>query len=229
MKKPWLGPRSGERSNSKRNVLFTDDHRARSISPRRNDIRSRSPTLGPHKSEITHTNQEGILRRSSFLTRVVEGSAERRRYSRTTYLSNIGSVTETYKRNSIIDGGAPYSTTGLEEVCELCYALSIDVRIDHPRMGYQHGWGKLCSEPRTAVGTWYLHTLDSNGNPTIIPFDVLPGRSPMIIGLELEGYSNTISLSKTNTVTFERPNIDSKARIFYIYHAEDETGCDRKW
>lgn len=209
-----------------------DDRKGRYQSPPRCTIRSRSPTPMPSHRKRDHVNNQGILKRTTYMTSVIpEGDQDLQEngVSKSSLLSNFRRDRRTTARNPIIDGGAPYNTAGLDDICKFCDALSIEVNIEKPRMNYKHGWGNNCSDAKSVIGTWYLKIQYVNGNPTTIPFDVIPGSSPMLVGLEIEKYSDSITSSTPHTITFQRPSEDSKPRKFYTYHDKDETGCERKW
>lgn len=57
-------------------------------------------------------------------------------------------------------------------------------------------------------------------------FDLVNGKSPLIIGLEVKRYSVTSNIGVNKTLVFKRPT-DKNCKKINIYIAQDETGNDR--
>lgn len=115
--------------------------------------------------------------------------------------------------NPIIDTGAPTSTGGTEEAAKLCQILGIQLNLSPPRAIYQHGWGTECAQAQHIRHTWYLTLFDINGLPTTIAFDLVNGSSPLIIGLDVKRFGNTINIGREKVLQFKRPQ-DNRIRTF---------------
>lgn len=140
---------------------------------------------------------------------------------RTSLLSKLSSENNLIGENRIIDGGAPFRIAGIDQISRLCDAMSLEVKVEPPRMNYHHGWGKSCADAKPVIGTCYMHTTDVQRKPTEIPFDVIKGNSPMIIGLEVERHSNSVSMTQPQNFTFLRRDVDTQSSTFYKHHAKD--------
>lgn len=108
----------------------------------------------------------------------------------------------------------------------LADALAIPLKLATPRKRYKHGWGTNCADAREVIVTWYLTINDRNGNATTLPFDLVEGRSPLILGLDVKQYSNTLNRQDPPVIEFQRPS-DTAVRQFEIYQAKDEDGNPR--
>jgi len=128
--------------------------------------------------------------------------------------------------NPILDEGAPNSTGGIEEATALCDQLGRELTLDPPRAQYMHGWGTNAAEARPVTCTWTLVVRDIRGKPTAIPFDLVSGSSPLIVGLHIKRHSDTINRDEQSFITFQRPS-DAEKRTFNTYIAPDATGNDR--
>lgn len=69
---------------------------------------------------------------------------------------------------------------------------------------------------------------DVQGKPTTIPFDLVNGSSPLIIGIDIEKYGNTHNRGEKKYIAFRRPQDKSKI-IFFTYIAKDGNGDERSW
>lgn len=90
-----------------------------------------------------------------------------------------------------------------------------------------HGWDLNCADARPIINTWYLMASDRNGRPETFTFDIMDGKSPLIIGLDLKRYAITDNLASTPCIRFERPQ-DSEDREFITYIEQLRiitTGC----
>lgn len=70
--------------------------------------------------------------------------------------------------------------------------------------------------------------MDINGRPTALPFDVVEGGSPLILGLDVEQFSNSENIGSPKTITIMRPTIDTEPRKFFTYIGQDQTGSERR-
>ena len=60
----------------------------------------------------------------------------------------------------------------------------------------------------------------------MIPFDLVNGRSPLLIGLDIKRYADTLNRTSPSSIIFQRPE-DTTQRIFHTYIAADQEGNDR--
>lgn len=89
-----------------------------------------------------------------------------------------------------------------------------------------HGWGTACADPKPIKGYWQLTIMDMNNYPFTLEFDIVNGRSPLIIGLDSAQYADTCNLSRPNTFSIRRPQ-DRQIYNLHTYTAHDDTGNNR--
>lgn len=130
--------------------------------------------------------------------------------------------------NPMMDEGAPTSIGGLNNAARLSDALGMPLQLSQPKSVYRHGWGDGCADPKTVVATWHLRTSDMNGKPTIIPFDIVEGESPLILGLDVKRFADTINLAQPSILKIKRPS-DKAERHFHTYLDKDINGNLRTW
>lgn len=130
--------------------------------------------------------------------------------------------------NPIIDTGAPTSTGGIEQATKLCQALGIEFQLSPPRTVYHHGWGSQCEKAKRIRNTWYLTIFDVNGLPTTMPFDLIQGSSPLIVGMDIVKYANAKNIESKAFIEFKRPT-GNQARKLFTYIQPDGNNDDRLW
>lgn len=128
--------------------------------------------------------------------------------------------------NPILDDGALTSTSGIENATALCDALCIPLDLDPPRAHYFHGWGDTAENAKPFIATWTLVINDIHGRPTSLQFDIVEGTSPMILGLDVRKYCNTMNRTNPPTVCMKRP-MDVQERVFFTYIAADDDTNER--
>jgi len=64
---------------------------------------------------------------------------------------------------------------------------------------------------------------DVRGNPTTFVFDMVDGKSPLIVGLDVKKHSNTMNIERLSTVIFKKPS-DTLNRDFLTYIANENGG-----
>ena len=138
----------------------------------------------------------------------------------------MGSFQRGNDPNPILDEGAPRSVGGIESAVELCDAIGIPFAPDSPRDQYKHSWGMDSNSAQPIICTWTLVTTDTNNQATAIPFDLMHGKAPLLVGLELKQYANTVNRSKQPHMTFKRPS-DTSSRQFSTYVSKDRSGNER--
>lgn len=104
--------------------------------------------------------------------------------------------------------------------------LGIPFRVTAIESPYMHRWGNTCENAKPVEYQWTVTVNDVHKKPTSFCFDLVDGDSPMIIGLNLKKYSDTINRGTPNRLCFKRPS-DNEDRVFYTYIAPDEGRCDR--
>lgn len=127
--------------------------------------------------------------------------------------------------NPILDQGAPKSVGGIHTAARLADALGIPFTIETPRSQYIKGFGANCSDAKPIIGSWNLPCQDIYGKRMHLPFDLVQGDNPLLIGLDtLFGtFRNRIN-SEVNPFTISLSKIDHEyVRVFYIYYANDES------
>lgn len=128
----------------------------------------------------------------------------------------------------MLDEGAPTSTGGVIDAMRLCDALARPLNLRAPREEYSHGWGTNCADAKKIKWSWDLMVEDMDGKPTMLTFDLVEGRSPLIIGLDVKRHADTMNRAETPSIVFRRP-CDTSDRSFYTYIAKDGDGNDRIW
>lgn len=118
--------------------------------------------------------------------------------------------------NPILDEGAPTSTGGIDNAIVLCDVLGITLSLDPPRERYYQGWGEDCLGAKLIVCSWTLTTQDIAGKPTALTFDLVQGKSPLIIGQDIRQYCNTFNLTEQKYIRLKRPTDDAE-RYLYTY------------
>lgn len=108
----------------------------------------------------------------------------------------------------------------------MCQILGIDMKLSPPIAAYDHVWGVNCDRERRIRYTWYLTLFNILGLPTTIPFDLVEGSSPVIIGLDIEKYGNTNKMHARKCFEFKRPQ-DKHIRKFFTYISKDANGDER--
>lgn len=125
--------------------------------------------------------------------------------------------------NPILDSGAPTSTGGINQATAICDALGIALALEPAREIYFHGWGATCSDAKPIRCSWTLTVLDAEGKPLSLTFDLVSGDSPLIVGLDVTQYTNTMNLSRPRYVTFHRPEDKSPRRMLtYVDDFDDQ-------
>lgn len=122
--------------------------------------------------------------------------------------------------NPIIDEGAPTSTGGMMNAACLCDMLAIPFEVQNPRDIYMHGWGTECANAKQIRCTWELTVMDAHNWPVTFTFDLVDGRSPLIIGLDLKQYADTYNRDMPRIILFRRPG-DVREYKMYTYIATD--------
>lgn len=70
--------------------------------------------------------------------------------------------------------------------------------------------------------------MDVNGKSTTIPFNVVEGRSPLSLGLDVDNYANSHNRGSQKSITILRPDIDTRPRDLSTYIGPDQTSSERK-
>lgn len=122
--------------------------------------------------------------------------------------------------NPIYDPGSPRSTAGINSAAYLCDMLEITLSIMAPQEDITHGWGQEGLGAEQVVGTWELNIQDRIGNSCSLVFDILPGNSPIIIGLDIGKHAIQNNASTTPFIQFQRPT-DTSPRAFNTYITAD--------
>ena len=128
--------------------------------------------------------------------------------------------------NPILDEGAPTSTGGILNAAALCDALGRELVLDPPREEYYHSWGSIGADPKPIVAAWSMVVNDVENRPTVIEFDLVRGESPLIMGLDIKRYADTVNSDSPSWIRFKRP-CDTRERKFFTYIDNDETGNRR--
>jgi hypothetical protein len=136
--------------------------------------------------------------------------------------------------NPILDGGCPKSAGGLESVVSLSLALETPVELSpldcEP---FFHGYGTECSDARLTIGIWYLSLVDLNGNLFKLPFYIVQGPGPLLVGnsilrhSEIKGPENLLKitpaagLSKSDLVLQTYTTGNLRTHLFVVPSRKD--------
>lgn len=123
--------------------------------------------------------------------------------------------------NPILDEGAPTSTGGIENAITICDVLGIHLTQDPPRDTYYHGWGENCLDARPIVCSLTLTVQDVTGKPTSFTFDLVHGKSPLILGQDVRQHCNTFNLTEQRYIRIKRPTDDAERYTFTYIIPED--------
>lgn len=108
----------------------------------------------------------------------------------------------------------------------MCEVFGIELELSPPRAIYNHGWGIECSQAKQIRYYCYLTVFDTQGLPTTIPFYLVEGNSPVVIGMDIERYANINSMDECKQIEFKRPHDNSKLK-FLTYVETDANGDER--
>lgn len=128
--------------------------------------------------------------------------------------------------NPILDEGAPTSKEGTQNAMKLADVLGLNFDLRPVSQPYLVGWGDCGANPKKVIFNWTFTINDIMSTPTEFSFDILPGFSPIILGLNQKKYSNTLNNQNPSMITFQRP-IDIKPKVFYTYLHADQIGNKR--
>lgn len=137
--------------------------------------------------------------------------------------------------NPIIDEGAPNlgapssdlkSVDGINTAARLSDLLGVPFFFLTPRSQYVQGFGSNCSDPQTIIGSWSLSTTDIYGKRLVLPFDLIPGDTPLLLGLDTR--NDTYRFQSNSevppyTLRLSKPD-DDYVRVLHTYYASDEHG-----
>lgn len=77
--------------------------------------------------------------------------------------------------------------------------------LSSPRSVYRHGWGAQSANAKTVAATWYLEILDARVWPTTIPFDIVEGSTPLLIGLDVTRHAYMVNRADPSYISFRSP------------------------
>ena len=109
-----------------------------------------------------------------------------------------------------------YGYTSINTTITLCDVLGIPFEIVPPRERYFHGWGDECHGAKMTVCSWTITIQDIHGKLTAFTFDLVPGKSPLILGQEVREHCNTFNLANQRYMVMRRP-YDDAYRYLYTY------------
>lgn len=84
--------------------------------------------------------------------------------------------------------------------------MDVELQLELAQSNYMHGYAVDCADAKPVKVFWNFTTHDMNGRPATLSFDIVEGRSPIIIGLDLKRYSDTRNMPKESNLTFQRPS-----------------------
>lgn len=98
---------------------------------------------------------------------------------------------------------------------------AIPLTLEPPRASYMHGWGEECLGAKPIICSWTLIIHDVRGKPTNFTFDLVHGRSPLILGMDVRAHCNTFNLSQQRYIELKRPT-DKEPRYLFTYVVSDD-------
>lgn len=125
--------------------------------------------------------------------------------------------------NPILDEGAPTSTGRVNNYMSLFMAICIGLKLKPSRAINLHEWGEGCSDSKRIICSWTITMPEIDGRPAKYTFDLVRGRSPFIIGLDLKRNSDTFNLTTPHIIRFKRP-MDRTELSFFTYISNDKGG-----
>lgn len=96
-----------------------------------------------------------------------------------------------------------------------------------PRSVYDHSWGEDCATAKRNRYCWKVPIPDIRGDLAKFTADIVDGKSPLIVGMDLKQLADTCNMRKLTTINFRRPN-DVNELVFYKYIAEDTSKKSRR-
>lgn len=90
------------------------------------------------------------------------------------------------------------------------------MELDPPHYNYMRGWGPKAAEATVIVASWTLEMQEMHDKPTWIRFDVTDDKSPIAIGMVVNVYSITDTISTPSRVIINRPH-DRQTRSLQTY------------
>ena len=101
--------------------------------------------------------------------------------------------------------------------------------LEAPTSRKYHGWGENGLNALRVVCTWSLTTLDLHSKPTSFTFDLVQGSDPLLIGLDVSEFANTMNFAREPFLEMKRP-LDTSLRVFntYIARKADKHGNRRQ-
>ena len=127
--------------------------------------------------------------------------------------------------NPILDEGAPTSTGSVQAAQRLCQIMGISLVLDSPSEVYLHGWGQKCLDAKLIRHSWTLTIPDRYGIPLSLTFDLTEGDDPLVVGLDVKEYADTINRGRERVLITERPD-DKGPRTMPTYIGFD--GDDKR-
>jgi hypothetical protein len=119
-----------------------------------------------------------------------------------------------HELNPILDNGCPRSAGGLENVTALALALNIPLILDNlDCKPFYHGYGETCSDAKLTIAIWRLPLVDLNGTPFSIPFYVVQGSGPLLVGnsilscSEIKGPENLLVITQASKLSKDPCNL----------------------
>jgi hypothetical protein len=115
-----------------------------------------------------------------------------------------------HELNPILDNGCPRSAGGLENIVALSHALGISLHLgDLDCKPFFHHYGEECSNAKLVFAIWKLPLVDLNGVSFSLPFYVVQGPEPLLIGnsilcfSEVNGPQNLLIIGPESNLTTE--------------------------
>lgn len=112
------------------------------------------------------------------------------------------------------------------EAATICDLLGKPFEVHPPDEVYMHGWGSECAGARQVKCKWELTVMDNADWPVTLKFDLVEGRSPLIVGMDVKKFADTCNRATPSTLTFKRPN-DVRVYQLYTYISNDATNNPR--
>lgn len=112
--------------------------------------------------------------------------------------------------NMMMDEGTPTSTRGMINEIRIWGAIEIPLKLRIPRKKYKKQWGAEYLNEKSITWTWDLMVEDVYEKPTVLKFELVEGKSPLIIGLDVKRYEETLNRVESTRIVFRRPSDTSE-------------------
>ena len=147
------------------------------------------------------------------------------------YFSGSGAnsdLTELPNPNPLLDIGCPRSVTDRESAAILCESMDIQLQLQKLDCEpFYHCFGNNCVEGNLVSAKWVLPLKDLNGTSCEIPFYVVKGNGPMLVGNNILADSNLSGQDNLLVIPPQVGTISSVELLFPIFKTYQDASHSR--